>query len=212
MQFAVRNVASFSPAVLPLAPGQPEEWEIYAMLTALASGRGPKVDPAEVDEATIAGLVRHAVADPSSPVHGRDADELLDALAATGRRGPERVLDLMLRTGPYGEAFGAVAGGLSLDLLLEHPHGVDLGPLEPRLPEILRTPSGRIELAHPALVADVDRLAADLAAPADPTSAPARTAPAPTAAQPWAARSGSCWSVAGTSGPTTPGCTTSRCS
>ena len=166
MQFAVRNVASFSPAVLPVAPGQPEEWEIVAMLTALAAGVGPKADPAAVDEATIAGLVCHAVADASSPVVGRDADELLDALAATGRRGPERVLDLMLRTGPYGEAFGAVTGGLSLDVLLEHPHGVDLGPLEPRLPEILRTPSGRIELAHPALVADVDRLAADLDAAA----------------------------------------------
>jgi anaerobic selenocysteine-containing dehydrogenase len=162
MQFAVRNVASFSPAVLPVAPGQPEEWEIFAMLTALAAGRGPQAEPAAVDEAMIAGLVRHAVADPSSPVHGRDADELLDALSATGRTGPERVLDLMLRTGPYGEGFGTVAGGISLDVLLEHPHGIDLGPLEPRLPEILRTPSGGIELAHPALVADVDRLVADL--------------------------------------------------
>jgi anaerobic selenocysteine-containing dehydrogenase len=65
-----------------------------------------------------------------------------------------------------------VAGGLSLDVLLEHPHGVDLGPLEPRLPEILRTPSGRIELAHPALVADVDRLAADLEAPDRPEVGP----------------------------------------
>ncbi|HEX6787330.1 MAG TPA: molybdopterin dinucleotide binding domain-containing protein, partial [Acidimicrobiales bacterium] len=168
MQFAVRNVASFSPAVLPVPPGQPEEWEIFAKLTALAAGRGPEADPAEVDEVMIAGLVRHAAADPSSPVHGRDPDQLLDALSATGRKGPERVLDLMLRTGPYGEAFGTRPGGISLDVLLEHPHGIDLGPLEPRLPEILRTPSGRIELAHPALVADVDRLAADLEAATRP--------------------------------------------
>ena len=166
MQFAVRNVASFSPAVLPVAPGQPEEWEILATLAALATGHGSQADPSTVDEAVITGLVCHSVADPSSPVHGRDADELLEVLAATGRRGPERVLDLMLRTGPYGEAFGTVADGLCLDVLLEHPHGIDLGPLEPRLPEILRTPSGRIELAHPVLAADVDRLAADLGAPA----------------------------------------------
>ena len=102
------------------------------------------------------------MADVSSPVRGRDPDELLDLLAKTGRRGPDRILDLMLRTGPYGESFGGEPGGLTLDALLEAPHGVDLGPLEPRLPEILRTPTGRIQLAHEALVADVPRLQADL--------------------------------------------------
>ena len=43
------------------------------------------------------------------------------------------------------------------------PHGIDLGPLEPRLPEVLRTPSGKVELAPPAIVADVERLRAALA-------------------------------------------------
>jgi anaerobic selenocysteine-containing dehydrogenase len=33
---------------------------------------------------------------------------------------------------------------------------VDLGPLQPRLPEVLRTPSGTIELAPEAVVADVE--------------------------------------------------------
>ena len=73
----------------------------------------------------------------------------------------------MLRTGPYGESFGGDPSGLTLDVLLEAPHGVDLGPLEPRLPEILRTPTGRIQLAHEALVADVSRLQADLARASD---------------------------------------------
>ena len=39
-----------------------------------------------------------------------------------------------------------------LDVLLDAPHGIDLGPLEPRLPEVLRTPTGMIELA-PELIA-----------------------------------------------------------
>jgi anaerobic selenocysteine-containing dehydrogenase len=67
-----------------------------------------------------------------------------------------------LRTGPYGEGFGAAPGGLSLDALLASPHGVDLGPLEPRLPDVLRTPSGMVELAPASLVADVARLRAAL--------------------------------------------------
>jgi anaerobic selenocysteine-containing dehydrogenase len=39
---------------------------------------------------------------------------------------------------------------------------VDLGPLRPRLPELLRTPSGKIELAPEAIVADAERLRAKL--------------------------------------------------
>src|SRR4029079_15100144 len=46
-------------------------------------------------------------------------------------------------------------------------HGVDLGALEPRLPDALRTPSGRIELAPEPIVADVARLRAALVHPAD---------------------------------------------
>jgi anaerobic selenocysteine-containing dehydrogenase len=68
----------------------------------------------------------------------------------------------MLRVGPYGEAFGAEPDGLSLDVLERNPHGVDLGPLEPRIPEVLRTASGKIELAPEPIVADVERLSAGL--------------------------------------------------
>lgn len=165
LQFAVRNVANFSPAVLPLDPGQPDEWEVMAKLAAIVQGHGTDVDPAVVDDIAVAGLVRHAVSDPSSSVYGRDADELVAMASAGGRRGPDRLLDVMLRTGPYGDGFGAQPGGLTLDVLLEHPHGIDLGPLEPRLPEILRTPSGRIELAAEPLMADLPRLQALLAEP-----------------------------------------------
>ena len=76
--------------------------------------------------------------------------------------GPERLLDLMLRAGPYGDAFGAKPGGLTLAALEAAPHGIDLGALEPRIPEVLRTPSGRIELAPEQIVADVPRLEAAL--------------------------------------------------
>jgi anaerobic selenocysteine-containing dehydrogenase len=158
LQFAVRNVANYSPPVLPLDEGQPDEWEIIAKLTAIAQGFGVDVDPAVADDLAIGGLVRSAVKDEYSPVAGRDADELLAELNASGRRGPERMLDFMLRTGPFGDGFGVDPDGTSLDDLIAHPHGRDFGALVPRLPEVLRTPSGRIELAPEPLVADLERL------------------------------------------------------
>jgi anaerobic selenocysteine-containing dehydrogenase len=117
-------------------------------------------DPAVLDDAMVQAMVDHHVGDPNGRIHGRDPADILQQLEP--RRGPERVLDLMLRTGPYGDAFGAEPDGLTLAVLEQHPHGVDLGPLEPRVPDVLRTPSGRIELAPPELVADTDRLRASL--------------------------------------------------
>jgi anaerobic selenocysteine-containing dehydrogenase len=65
----------------------------------------------------------------------------------------------MLRTGPDGDGFGAEPDGLSLEKLEANPHGIDLGALQPRLPVALSTPSGKVELAPPEIVADVPRLA-----------------------------------------------------
>ena len=64
----------------------------------------------------------------------------------------------MIRVGPYGDAFGEDPEGLTLDVLEQHPHGIDLGPLESRLPDVLRTPSGKVELMPEPIVADVARL------------------------------------------------------
>src|SRR5262249_4623163 len=82
-----------------------------------------------------------------------------------GQTGPERLLDLALRAGPYGDRFGLAPGGLTLATLKATPAGIDLGALEPRLPELLRTPSGKIELAPPLLLDDLGRARADLARP-----------------------------------------------
>jgi anaerobic selenocysteine-containing dehydrogenase len=161
LQLAIRNVTHYTPAVLPLAPGQPDEWEVLAHLAMAVQGMHGPDAPQIVDDLMLRTLVDSAVADETSPVAGRDADEIVALLGE--RRGPERILDFMLRTGPYGEGFGANPGGLTLDVLLAHPHGIDLGPLEPRIPEVLRTPSGTIELAPEPIVADVDRLRRALA-------------------------------------------------
>ncbi|MFC4058628.1 molybdopterin-dependent oxidoreductase [Planomonospora corallina] len=155
LAFAVRNYARFSPPVLPPEPGRPSEAEILARLAMIASGQGADADPALLDEMILDQMLRRAVETPGSPVEGRDAAELRAGLE--GGSGAELRLDAMLKLGPY---------GLSLAELRANPHGVDLGPLEPRLGEVLRTASGKVELAPPRLVEDVDRLRARLAAPA----------------------------------------------
>jgi anaerobic selenocysteine-containing dehydrogenase len=65
---------------------------------------------------------------------------------------PAQALDYGLRTGPYG------SDGLSLERLIEEPHGLDLGPLVPRLPERLFTDNGQIHLAPPPFLGDLERL------------------------------------------------------
>jgi anaerobic selenocysteine-containing dehydrogenase len=158
-QLAVRNVANYSPRVFE--PTGPAEWEIFLRLAGVLAGQGPNADREALDDLVIATVVQREVGDPGSRVAGRDAADLIAALEP--RRGPERVLDFMLRVGPYGDAFGAEPEGLTLAVLEAHPHGVDLGPHRERVPEVLRTPSGRIELAPEEIVADVERLQGALA-------------------------------------------------
>ncbi|MFE0676209.1 molybdopterin oxidoreductase family protein [Streptomyces sp. NPDC058867] len=152
---AVRNQVRYSPAAVPLEPGRMAETEIMARLVLAASGMHG-ADPAAVDETVVAQTLGKAVKESHSPVHGRDPGEL--AAALTGDTGPERRLDLMLRLGPYGDGFGVRPDGLSLEKLLAHPHGIDLGPLASRLPQPLKTRSGKVELLPEPIAADLPRL------------------------------------------------------
>ncbi len=79
------------------------------------------------------------------------------ATRAAAWLGPRGLLDWGLRSGPY---------ELRLKDLEREPHGVDLGPLEPRLPDVLRTEDRRIDLAPELFLADLERLEDRLDVPA----------------------------------------------
>ncbi|MFL5871154.1 MAG: molybdopterin-dependent oxidoreductase [Solirubrobacterales bacterium] len=161
-QLAVRSIANYSPPALDPEPDQPQEWETMLRLAAIAAGQGADADIGAWDELVVRTLIGREVAIPGSRLEGRDVDELFAELP--DRRGPERVLDFMLRAGPFGDGFGADPDGLTLAKLEAEPHGIDLGPMRPRIPGVLRTLSGKIELAPEAIVADIPRLEAELAA------------------------------------------------
>nr|WSX52647.1 molybdopterin oxidoreductase family protein [Streptomyces sp. NBC_00974] len=187
--FAIHNQVRYSPPAVPLEEGRMDECEIHARLVLAVSGMHG-AEPVAVDDLAIRTGLARETADPYSPLHGQDPARLAGLL--TGSTGPERRLDLMLRTGPYGDRFGmpadraaalpadAAAGvdadadadadaragagpGLGLERLLAHPHGIDLGPLRPRLPGLLKTRSGRIELLPDPIAAELPRLRAALA-------------------------------------------------
>jgi anaerobic selenocysteine-containing dehydrogenase len=158
--FAVHNVAKYSPPLFAGPAGALHDHEILAELT-LRLGSPP-------------GLARIAAR----------------ARAAVPRAlGPDRTLDLMLRTGAYGTEYRGwvklLAGlpglgalrrqlaaphrrpvGLSLKRLKAAPHGVDLGPLEPNLLRRLATRDGRVALAPERFLADLARAVEALQQPA----------------------------------------------
>jgi anaerobic selenocysteine-containing dehydrogenase len=136
-QLSIRNVANYSQALMDPPAGMLQEWETLLALTGIVTGQGPDTDISAIDDVVAGELGR---------LNGVEPDGSL--------RGPERLLDILLRAGPY---------DLTLADLKAAPHGIDLGPLEPRLPEVLRTPSGLVELAPAPIVADVPRLRAAMA-------------------------------------------------
>jgi anaerobic selenocysteine-containing dehydrogenase len=87
----------------------------------------------------------------------------LRLLAKAGvRMTPKRLADLLLRTGPRGDLFGARRGGLSWGRLRRHPHGVVLGDHVDTgvLRRKVRHPGGRVRLAPPPILEELERLAA----------------------------------------------------
>lgn len=155
-QFSHRNHARYSPPVLARSGGQPDEWETLLRLAAIVKGLGADADIDALDDA----LLREELEKSVGPL----ADAVLGMLAP--QRGVQRLLDLGLRSGPYGDQFGRAPGGLTLAKVQGAPSGIDLGPMTQRIPEALRTPSGQIELAPQLLLDDLARVAADLASPA----------------------------------------------
>ncbi len=144
---AVRNTARWSPALFPLAETERDEGETLLRLAAIAASVVNSVPEPTIEQ--MDDLVAFEVARRVRP---EDPAGLLEAVAP--RRGVQRLLDLSLRGGPY--------EGLSLSALEDAPAGIDLGPLTPRLPEVLRTPSGRIEVLPEPIPTEVGRLAESL--------------------------------------------------
>jgi anaerobic selenocysteine-containing dehydrogenase len=123
---------------------------------------------------SIRNHIRHSPAAVPKQEGGREDWEILNGLtrrlgrgllsrptaaaAALGARAisPERVIEAGIAVGPYGLRRGRKA--LTLGKVKRAKHGIDLGPLEPRLPGALGTSGKRVKLAPPALIEEAGRL------------------------------------------------------
>jgi len=136
---AVRNTAKFSPALFERGPEARHDWEIFVELQTRMEHDG-----------VFGNLL------------GRGKRKVVK-----GFFGPERLLDLGLRFGPYGAGLNPFAKSssasssinrLTLKKLKQAVHGIDLGPLQSCLPARLRTADKRIQLAPDVLLKDVERV------------------------------------------------------
>jgi anaerobic selenocysteine-containing dehydrogenase len=153
ISFMVRKIAKWTPAIFPAAEGQPHDWDIFLELVARLRG----VAAAEVEEEMVMSWLEKFVAQGQHPQCGTiditHARKLLGEIS-----GPDRLFDILVRTGPYGDAFDQDAKGLTVARIAGTPEGIDLGPMEPQLPGLLATPDRMINLAPERIVADIARL------------------------------------------------------
>ncbi len=156
LAWAARTFGNYSPPVFDVPDGRPREWQTLIVLGAMCMGmRWPDIDVRMFDDGFFAVACEAQGVDPAV------------AMAHYEDGGPERLLDLQIRTGPFGDRYGEVPDGLTLQHFRDAPHGIDLGPMVPMARHWVKTPSGRIELAPEYILADLPRLRARLDRPRD---------------------------------------------
>jgi len=161
----IRKFVKWGAPVFAPEGDTPHDWQIFAGIAARLRG----ISVAEIEEEYVRELLGIATSVGRPEAQSVPIEE---ARALIGDEpGPDRIFDILIRGGPMGDAFGRVPGGLTLDKVKQHPHGLDCGPLDAgMIPEVLRTPDRRIDLAPPQITGDVPRLEAEMAALEKPGS------------------------------------------
>ena len=128
---SVRNHVRFSPAAVPKREGGKEDWEIITALTRRLGGG----------------------------VKGRAVAEAVGVGSMLGLASPARAIDAAFAAGPYGVLRKGPFRGLTVRKVKDAPHGIDLGPLEARLPGALQTRGKRVRLAPELFLEEARQLA-----------------------------------------------------
>ena len=146
---SVRNFAKWGPAVLEAPPGVKHLYEIICEL----AGRLNGADASTADE-MMRAVILSRIAGPGSANPEVSLDEARQQLG--DKPGPEWILDGMIRSGSRGDCFSGQ--GLTLSDVQNAEHGMDLGPMAPRLSDQIATGDGRISLDDALMQEDTARL------------------------------------------------------
>jgi anaerobic selenocysteine-containing dehydrogenase len=142
--FCLTSGGHYSPPVFPVTD-RPDHWRVVARVGAIIGGQ-PHADIDAMDDGYFRALATGRGVDPET------------AIAALPNRGPERILDLAIRAGPFGDRFATVADGLTLDSFRDKPHGLIVSPAIAQAHEGFDTSSGKIEIAPALILSDIPRL------------------------------------------------------
>lgn len=147
--FAQDNFARYSPQVFEPDAESRAQYQLLMEIAARVNG----MEADDLNQMMLDGMLGMIAAEAEEP------EALVAQLKADTAHleDGERLLDIMLRVGPY---------GLSLEQVQSHPHGMDLGGLQSMLPGALRTANKHVQLLHPLLTTDLERLGEVLQRPA----------------------------------------------
>jgi anaerobic selenocysteine-containing dehydrogenase len=152
-QMTIRNVVGWAPPVVRPDENDRPDWEIMLGLAERLGGGPTGMKPLDV----AFGFAKRF----------------------GYRWSPMKTIDLLLRTGTYGDGFLPWSKGLSLEKLKQHPHGLDLGALEPGVIRRVLHRDRRVHIAPQIFLDAMTRLNGELARVAAGLSQAARTSRAP---------------------------------
>jgi len=173
---AVRNTVKWSEPLFAPVEGAKHDWEVLLELTTRINSRTPaaarmaKMQAAFIRKIGIDGMMSLALASGpygrALPGLGRLMRQLpsaaifkpLDRFLQRKLRIPKPLTTLLQAT-PYADMLRP-GRPLSLTELKRHPHGIDLGPLQPCMPDKIFTRSGRIALAPSVMLEGLQHLQA----------------------------------------------------
>ncbi|MBL4865507.1 MAG: molybdopterin-dependent oxidoreductase [Pseudomonadales bacterium] len=174
--FAIRNTTKYSPALFKAGKGTKHDWEILLGLctridsknrrSSLTSAVRQQVLQRIGSEGLLDLALRFGPYGQPLPVVDK-LNEFFEDLFMVGKPYSRirntaiktlrdiKLIDDLIRVSPYGISFNPIRSGLSLSKLKEAPHGIDIGPLEPCLPDRLAHKNKRIKLAPEIFIKDI---------------------------------------------------------
>jgi anaerobic selenocysteine-containing dehydrogenase len=155
----VESIGCYSGPVFQREVDDHDDFDVLTALAARLTEMPEEAFRARYAEGYVAAMVPRLARYP----HGLSP---ADALArASGDNWPERIYDILLRGGPFGDGFGDYENGLSLGRMKQTPSGVNYGPMGAgRFPAGIDTPDGKVQLVPTLFAEDLTRLEAAIEA------------------------------------------------